>query len=163
MTIILGIDPGLATMGFGFVRADLKSNCVEPLEYGVVSTPARSPISERLQTLYEDLTTLIEQIKPDRVGLEKLFFYKMGNTIQVAQARGVILLVLGQHQVHPAEFTPAQVKQSLTGYGNSDKRAIQEAVMRELGLERIPRPDDAADALAIALTVWHRRFTDDTL
>ncbi len=82
----------------------------------------------------------------------------MGNTIQVAQARGVILLALAQHRLVPQEFTPAQVKQSLTGYGNADKQAVQAAVTRELRLDRVPQPDDAADALAIAITVWHHRF-----
>jgi crossover junction endodeoxyribonuclease RuvC len=90
-------------------------------------------------------------IQPDLVAIEKLFFYRMGNTILVAQARGVILLVLSQRQLEFVEFTPAQIKQALTGYGNADKAAVQEAVARELSLTEIPRPDDAADALAVAL------------
>lgn len=155
---ILGIDPGMATVGFGCVQVQLGSERAQAMEYGIISTPARTAVPDRLQVLFEDLTTLIRQLRPHRVGIEKLFFYKMGNTIQVAQARGVILLVLAQQQLIPQEFTPAQVKLSLTGYGNADKQAVQEAVTRELRLDRVPQPDDAADALAIAITVWHHRF-----
>ena len=155
---ILGIDPGMATMGFGCVQVDATSEQAEVLEYGIISTPPKTPVPERLQVLFEDLTTVLQQLQPQRVGIEKLFFYKMGNTIQVAQARGVILLALAQYRLLPQEFTPAQVKQSLTGYGNADKQAVQAAVTRELKLERVPQPDDAADALAIAITVWHHRF-----
>jgi crossover junction endodeoxyribonuclease RuvC len=93
-------------------------------------------------------------VQPDMVAIEKMFFYRMGNTIAVAQARGVVMLVLAQQKVPFVEYTPAQIKQALTGYGNADKRQVQEAVARELQLEKIPRPDDAADALAIALTAW---------
>ncbi|MDX2271872.1 MAG: crossover junction endodeoxyribonuclease RuvC [Cyanobacteriota bacterium] len=158
---ILGIDPGMATVGFGSIWADPQAETVEPSEYGVISTPTSASIPERLAILYEDLTHLLGQIQPQRVGIEKLFFYKMGNTILVAQARGVILLVLAQHHLIPEEYTPAQVKQSLTGYGKADKQAVQSAVTHELRLSQIPRPDDAADALAIALTVWHHRFARD--
>lgn len=94
---------------------------------------------------------VIEQVQPDLVALEKLFFYRMGNIILVAQARGVVALVIAQHKLPLVEFTPAQIKQALTGYGNADKNAVQEAVARELDLETIPKPDDAADALAVAL------------
>ncbi len=153
---ILGIDPGMATMGFGCLSICPQTEAIQPLDYGVISTPAKTPIPERLQILYQDLTSLIQMLKPDRVGLEKLFFYKMGNTILVAQARGVILLVLAQAGLIAEEVTPAQVKQSLTGYGNAEKWEVQEAVARELRLPGLPKPDDAADALAIALTVWHR-------
>jgi crossover junction endodeoxyribonuclease RuvC len=157
-TKILGIDPGMGTMGFGCLLVPENSEKTLPLEYGVISTPSGLSIPERLQILYNDLTTLIDHLQPHQVGIEKLFFYKMGNTILVAQARGVILLVLAQHQLIPQEFTPAQIKQSLTGYGNAEKREVQEAVARELGLSQLPKPNDAADALAIALTVWHSRI-----
>jgi crossover junction endodeoxyribonuclease RuvC len=126
-------------------------------DYGVIQTPASEEIGDRLQIIYDDLHDLIQQTQPDRVAIEKLFFYRMGNTIAVAQARGVIMLVLAQHQLPFVEFTPAQVKQALTGYGNADKYAVQEAVARELNLETIPKPDDAADALAIALAAWFQR------
>lgn len=144
-------------MGFGCILAG--STGLKPVDYGVISTSSQQSMPERLQTLHDDLDQLLRQLRPQQVGLEKLFFYKMGNTIAVAQARGVILLVLAQHQLLPIEFTPAQVKQSLTGYGRADKQAVQTAVARELNLPSLPRPDDAADALAIALTVWHHRAT----
>jgi crossover junction endodeoxyribonuclease RuvC len=146
-------------MGFGCVEIQ-PGDQVVALDYGVISTPKDRDIQARLQILYEDLAQLLEQLAPHQVGLEKLFFYRMGNTIQIAQARGVILLALGQRHLCPREFTPAQVKQSLTGYGRSDKHAVQEAVARELHLPHLPRPDDAADALAIALTVWQHRFAN---
>lgn len=114
-------------------------------------------MGERLCTIYNDLHYLLDQIQPDLVAIEKLFFYRMGNTILVAQARGVIMLALAQHQLPFVEFTPAQIKQALTGYGNADKQAVQEAVARELNLATIPRPDDAADALAVALAAWFQR------
>ena len=94
----------------------------------------------------------MDQFQPDLVAIEKLFFYRMANTILVAQARGVLMLVLGQRQLPYVEFTPPQIKQALTNYGKADKEEVQEAVMRELDLEEIPKPDDAADALAVALT-----------
>ena len=99
----------------------------------------------------------IGDFPPDRVAVEKFFFYRMSNTILVAQARGVILLALHQQHLEPTEFTPAQVKQALTGYGNAEKIAVQEAVARELNLAQIPRPDDAADALALALADRYSR------
>jgi crossover junction endodeoxyribonuclease RuvC len=94
----------------------------------------------------------MEELQPDLVAIEKLFFYRMANTIIVAQARGVLMLVLGQRQLPDVEFAPPQIKQALTNYGKADKAEVQEAVMRELDLDEIPRPDDAADALAVALT-----------
>ena len=127
------------------------------VDFGVVQTPAKTAIGDRLQTIYEDLHALMNEYHPDQIAIEKLFFYRMGNTIQVAQARGVVMLVLAQHQMPYVEFTPAQVKQALTGYGNADKQAVQEAVARELDLATIPRPDDAADALAIAIAAWFQR------
>lgn len=158
MKRILGLDPGLATVGFGCIQVAASLESVEAIEYGIVSTSPSLSLPERLEVIFEDLTSLIHQLKPDTIGLEKLFFYKMGNTIQIAQARGVILLVLAQHHLTPIEFTPAQIKQSLTGYGQAKKPEVQVAVAQELKLETIPRPDDAADALAVAITVWHHRF-----
>jgi crossover junction endodeoxyribonuclease RuvC len=153
------LDPGLATLGFGAVDVVPHSQKTPDLvDFGVIQTPAHTEIGDRLCIIYNDLRTLIQELNPEVVALEKLFFYRMGNTIPVAQARGVILLVLAQHQHHPIEFTPAQVKQALTGYGNANKRAVQEAVARELNLEQIPRPDDAADALALALTSWFQKI-----
>jgi crossover junction endodeoxyribonuclease RuvC len=111
-------------------------------------------MGKRLCTIYDDLHTLIEQFKPDLAVAEKLFFYRMGSTIPVAQARGILMLVLAQENIPLFEFAPPQIKQALTGYGNADKREVQNAVARELDLDKIPKPDDAADALAVALTAW---------
>ena len=144
-------------MGFGLIAAREEGG-IEMLDCGVISTPPKTAVTERLQILHQDLATLLQEFQPDRVGIEKLFFYRMGNTILVAQARGVILLALAQHGFTPREFTPAQIKQAIAGYGNADKQAVQAAVTRELQLDTIPRPDDAADGLAIALTTWYARF-----
>jgi len=153
---ILGIDPGLATLGFGAVLCDRTQtgSSVSILDFGIIQTPAKREIGERLCIIYDDLTSLLNHIQPDLVAIEKLFFYKMGNTIAVAQARGVVMLVLAQFKLPFVEFTPAQVKQALTGHGNADKRDVQEAVARELNLDRLPKPDDAADGLALAMTAW---------
>ena len=156
---ILGLDPGLAILGFGILEydpatpRDLKPD-LAVVDFGIIETPAGTEVGSRLCTIYEDLNSLIEAYQPDSVSIEKLFFYRMGNTILVAQARGVVMLVLAQHKLPFVEFTPAQIKQALTGYGNADKQDVQEAVKRELKLEKIPRPDDAADALAVAMTGW---------
>lgn len=178
---ILGLDPGLAILGFGTILCQVAeingmrdsvtsltktaNGCtnlqvkpmpesVQLLDFGVIQTPAGSEMGSRLCTIYDDLHTLIDQWQPHLVAIEKLFFYRMSSTITVAQARGVLMLVLAQHKVPMVEFTPAQVKQSLTGYGNADKNEVQQAVARELNLDCIPKPDDAADALAVALTAW---------
>ncbi|MEB3829570.1 crossover junction endodeoxyribonuclease RuvC [Phormidium sp. CCY1219] len=156
---ILGLDPGLATLGFGAIACELGqgrtgADKVSILDFGIIQTPAKQPMGDRLRTIYDDMQALVEQFQPDLVAAEKLFFYRMGNTILVAQARGVILLVLAQHNVPVVEYTPAQVKLALTGYGNAEKYDVQEAVAREFNLEKIPKPDDAADALAVALTAW---------
>jgi crossover junction endodeoxyribonuclease RuvC len=163
-TRILGLDPGLATLGFGGIDivwedTDGKSRSVtaptiELLDFGVIKTPANLDMGERLCIIHDDLHQVIGQIQPDLVAIEKLFFYRMANTIAVAQARGVVMLVLGQHKLPVVEFTPAQIKQAMTGMGNADKSQVQEAVAQELSLDRIPKPDDAADALAVALTAW---------
>jgi crossover junction endodeoxyribonuclease RuvC len=158
---ILGLDPGLAILGFGLITCTQNQdkpleNSVNMLDFGVITTSSKTEMGQRLCTLYDDLHTVIEELKPDLVSIEKLFFYRMGNTILIAQARGVIMLVLAQCRVPIVEFTPAQVKLALTGYGNADKKEVQEAVARELDLEDIPKPDDAADGLALALTAWYQ-------
>lgn len=167
---ILGLDPGLAILGFGTISyqveefstvdtarsytlaAKVVNKSISLVDFGVIKTAANVEMGKRLCIIYEDLNTLMEQWKPDLVAIEKLFFYRMANTITVAQARGVMMLVLAQHKVPFVEFTPAQIKQALTGWGNADKHEVQEAVARELELDYIPHPDDAADALAVALT-----------
>lgn len=168
---ILGLDPGLARLGFGAIVCETTSSVtktgnslnigvkiapqvVKLLDFGVIETQAKTEMGQRLRTIYEDLHELMGLVQPDLVAIEKLFFYRMANTILVAQARGVLMLVLAQVGVPVVEFTPAQIKQALTGMGNADKYEVQEAVARELELDRIPKPDDAADALAVALTAW---------
>jgi crossover junction endodeoxyribonuclease RuvC len=156
ITKILGLDPGLASLGFGAISisADTRPPTAALVDFGIIQTPARTEIGSRLQTIYDDMHSLLDAIQPDLVAIEQLFFYKMGNTIPVAQARGVILLVITQHKIPWVEFTPSQIKQAVAGYGNAKKPDVQAAVARELGLDKIPRPDDAADALAAALTAW---------
>lgn len=154
---ILGLDPGLATVGYGVL------DCTEgalPVvrDYGIVSTSPKSSFPVRLAAIYEDIGSLFVTYRPELVAIEKLFFYRMGNTISVAQARGVVLLCAAQHAVHYVEFSPPQVKLALTGDGRADKQAMHLAVQRELELATLPRPDDAADALAVALTSWFQRF-----
>jgi crossover junction endodeoxyribonuclease RuvC len=158
---ILGLDPGLATLGFGVITctqitSKLPETTVNMLDFGVIKTSAGVEMGLRLCTLFDDLHTVMEEFQPDLVAIEKLFFYRMSNTILVAQARGVLILVLGQRRLPYVEFTPAQIKQALTGYGNADKLDVQEAVARELDLDEIPKPDDAADALAVALTASYQ-------
>jgi len=150
---ILGLDPGIAILGFGLIEVT-KDVAPKLIEYGVIQTPKNTPMGDRLQTIHEDMHTLCKQWQPDIVGMEKLFFYRMGNLISVAQARGVILMTLAQNKIAPMEFSPPQIKQSLTGYGAADKSEVQIAVMRELNLTKPVKPDDASDALAIALTCW---------
>jgi crossover junction endodeoxyribonuclease RuvC len=170
---ILGLDPGLAILGFGAIcttvvdpvttvtrskSAPIPPKTIAPaahlLDFGIIQTAAKTEIGKRLCTIYEDLHILLQEWQPDLVAIEKLFFYRMASTISVAQARGVLMLVLAQHNIPYIEFTPAQIKQALTGWGNADKRDVQLAVARELNLDYIPQPDDAADALAVALTAW---------
>ncbi|MGF1601926.1 MAG: crossover junction endodeoxyribonuclease RuvC [Thermosynechococcaceae cyanobacterium] len=154
---VLGIDPGLASVGFGSVDMPELGTDFKLQDFGIIQTPAKTEVSLRLRTIYDDLHCLLEATQPDLIAIEKLFFYRMASVILVAQARGVILLVLEQSQIPYVEFTPAQVKQALTGHGNADKSEVQSAVARELKLDKIPRPDDAADALALALTAWFQR------
>lgn len=147
---LLGIDPGLARLGFGAI-ASTGGDRLEPLDFGIIQTPPKQAVGDRLNTIYEDLHSLCDRFAPHCVAVEKLFFYRMGNLVSVAQARGVVMLVLAQHHLPLIELTPGQVKQALTGYGNASKLDVQEAVTRELDLDRIPKPDDAADALAVAI------------
>lgn len=158
---ILGLDPGLAILGFGLIacsqnQAKILDTSVSMVDFGVIQTSSKMEMGQRLCTLFDDLHTVISELQPDLVAVEKLFFYRMSSTILVAQARGVLMLALAQHKLPYVEFTPAQIKQALTGYGNADKSEVQDAVARELDLDYIPKPDDAADALAVALTAWYQ-------
>ena len=150
-TIILGIDPGVATTGYAFVKE--KSKQTEILDYGVISTSAKQQFSERLKYIHRALTKLIKKFKPDVIAVEQLYFCKNVKTaLMVGQARGVILLTAILNKLPLYEFTPLQVKQAVCGYGKADKCQVQNMVKVLLNLKQIPKPDDAADALAIALT-----------
>lgn len=151
----LGIDPGTATIGYGLVREHTDGS-LQAIAYGVITTPAGVPMWQRLRTIHEELTAVITRYQPDRAAVEELFFAKNVTTaITVAQGRGVILLALAQADLPIAEYKPNQIKQSISGYGAAKKPQMQEMTRMLLGLEEIPRPDDAADALAVAITDLH--------
>jgi len=148
---ILGIDPGTGTLGFGVI--DYEKGNIKLVDAGVIRTPAHEDDSVRLLTIYNELTEIINQTKPAAMSVEKLFFARNVTTaMTVAQARGVVLLCGMQSGLTIHEFTPLQIKQAITGYGKADKKQIQEMVRVLLQLKEIPRPDDAADALAAAIT-----------
>ncbi|MFC1598428.1 crossover junction endodeoxyribonuclease RuvC [Patescibacteria group bacterium] len=148
---VLGVDPGLATTGYAFVKETKPEFTV--LEYGTISTPAKMDFSERLKNIHQDLDLLIKKLKPDVIVVENIYFAKNAKTaLQVGQARGVILLTAILHKLPLYEFTPLQVKLAVCGYGQADKCQVQKMVKNILKLKEIPKPDDAADAIAIALT-----------
>lgn len=151
---ILGIDPGTGILGFGVVDVmDTSAKTFTMVDAGVVTTPAHTPHDERLEDIFDSLTEIIEATKPDACSVEKLFFTRNITTaMSVAEARGVALLVARQHNVPIYEYTPPQIKQTLTGYGKADKKQVQEMVRLQLGLKDVPKPDDCADALAAAIT-----------
>lgn len=147
---ILGIDPGTGLLGFGVIETGRKPSLVDA---GVIRTKVHQPESERLEIIYDGLHEIVKATQPQLVSVEKLFFARNVTTaMSVAQARGVVLLVAQQHGLPIFEYTPMQIKQSLTGYGKADKKQMQEMVRLLLNLKEIPKPDDAADALAAALT-----------
>lgn len=149
---ILGIDPGTGICGFGVVNfTTFKRPCM--VTAGVISTPAHTALADRLLDIYASLQQIIEETKPDAVSIEKLYFNQNITTgITVAEARGVAILVARQANIPVFEYTPLQIKQSLTGYGRAEKKQIQEMVRQYLHMEKAVRPDDAADALAAAIT-----------
>jgi len=147
---ILGIDPGVATVGFGLVEATRAKQ--RPLRYGVITTPAGLPLSTRLAQLFQDMETILEQFHPDEIAVEELFFSKNITTgIAVAHGRGVILLACERFGAPVYEYTPMQVKQAVAGYGGAQKRQVMLMTQQLLKLKELPRPDDAADALALAI------------
>jgi len=148
---ILGVDPGTGILGFGIVEAEKGKAAL--VDAGVIRTPVKEDDAVRLQTIYEELTDIITQTKPQAMAVERLFFARNVTTaITVAQARGVILLCGKQAGLEIFEYTPLQIKMALTGYGRADKKQMQEMVRIVLQLVEVPKPDDAADALAAALT-----------
>lgn len=158
---ILGIDPGLATTGFGIIRSNRQDN-YECLEYGIISTEAGLPDADRLKVLFASITDLIQNHQPDSCAVEKLFFQKNVKTaLSVGQARGVVLLTLAQADLPVNEYTPNEVKQSVCGYGNAAKSQVQRMVQTLLQLDELPKPDDAADALAVAIChIHHQSFNE---
>lgn len=157
---ILGIDPGYATIGFGLVEANRGQ--VHMVTYGAITTPAGLPLSRRLYQIDRDMEELIGKLKPDVISIEELFFNTNITTgIAVAHGRGVAILAGEEKQIPMFEYTPLQVKQCITGYGRAEKKQMMEMVRRLLNLDAVPRPDDAADALALA--ICHSRFSNSLL
>ncbi len=149
--IILGIDPGLATLGYGIIEKDERGNC-RAVDCGVILTPKEEGLPVRLAILEEGLQKILNKFNPDEIAMEELFFSKNITTgIAVAHARGVALLACVKRCGKLYEYTPMQIKQALTGYGRADKKQIQTTVASQLRLKCVPKPDDAADALAVAL------------
>ena len=148
--IVLGIDPGYAIVGWGVI--EFKANVHRPIAFGAITTQARTDFNTRLRHIYDDTVELLERSKPDAVAVEKLYFTTNVTTgIQVAQARGVILLAANQAGVPVYEYTPLQVKTAVTGYGKARKPQVMEMTRRLLHLKEVPKPDDTADALAVAI------------
>lgn len=148
---IIGIDPGTGILGFGVV--DVHKGSFRLVTAGVITTPAHTPIDERLEEIFDGLSAIITETTPEVMSIEKLFFSQNVTTaISVAQARGVAMLTGRKARLPIAEYTPQQIKQTLTGYGKADKKQVQEMVRMQLGLTEVPKPDDCADALAAAIT-----------
>ena len=153
--LVIGIDPGTATTGYGLVR-ETEDGSLVMVDYGVLLTPANLPMPLRLLELYQKLKTILLLHRPDSSAVEKLFFQRnVTNALSVGQARGVVLLALAEAGLEVAEYTPMEVKQATAGYGGADKNQVQQMVRALLGLSEVPRPDDAADALAVAICHLH--------
>ena len=149
---ILGIDPGTGICGFGVIEIT-KLNKPIARDFGVITTPPRTPLPDRLTDIYDSMNEIIKENQPDLISIEKLFFSKNITTgISVAEARGICLLVAKQNNLPIYEYTPNEIKKTLTGYGSAGKKQMQEMVRIQLGLDTAPKPDDAADALAAAIT-----------
>lgn len=151
---ILGIDPGTGICGFGVIEISGKGRAnVKMIDNGVIATPPHTPLPDRLMDIYDSMYEIIKLNHPDEVSIEKLFFSKNITTgISVAEARGICLLVARQCNLPIFEYTPNEIKKTLTGYGSADKKQMQEMVRLHLKLDQVPKPDDAADALAAAIT-----------
>ena len=158
--ITIGIDPGLGTTGYGIVKLE-EDGSFTTLDYGVILTPTKQPMSTRLLVLFDEMTQLLDLHQPDVAAVEKLFFARNITTaISVGQARGVALLALAKAGLEVIEFSPPEIKQAVTGYGNAAKRQIQIMVQSLLNLDELPKPDDAADGLAVALCHLQRANFD---
>jgi crossover junction endodeoxyribonuclease RuvC len=150
MIRVLGIDPGTATIGWSIISENC--GCLKPLAYGHISTSPKFPPAQRIKEISEDLEKLIKKYKPQEAAVEDIFFFKnLKTAVKVSESRGAILLTLENNKVKIASYTPLQVKQALTGYGRAEKKQIQIMVKNILKLKNVPKPDDTADAIAIAL------------
>ncbi len=148
--IILGIDPGIAIVGYGLIKMD--GNKLTMLEYGCINTSSKSDTPTRLKVIYDEISDIIKEYNPSELAIEELFFNKNVKTaITVGQARGVEILAAANNGLEIYEYTPLQIKQAVVGYGRAEKHQIQEVVKMILNLNQIPKPDDAADALAVAI------------
>ena len=160
--IILGIDPGITIVGYGIV--EYKNNKFRVIDYGAITTPSTMDTTKRLEQIYKGIDILIKNYNIDEVGVEELFFNKNVKTaITVAQARGVILLACSHNDKPIYEYTPLQVKQGVVGYGRAQKAQVQQMVTSMLNLKEIPKPDDVADALAVAISHAHANKLEKTL
>jgi len=159
--LVIGIDPGIAITGYGLIKTD-RRNEYQCVDFGVITTKAGLPDAERLTILYSELTEIIHLHRPDTSAVEKLFFQKNVKTaISVGQARGVAMLTLAQANLAVEEYTPNEIKQTVCGYGNAGKRQVQRMVQTLLNLQDLPKPDDAADALAVAIChITHQSFNN---
>ncbi len=161
---VLGIDPGTAIVGWGILEQQDNSKEIKTIDYGQITTSADLPNPERLNLIGEDLKELIKEYKPDEVAVEELFYFKNKKTvITVAQARGVILYICKNKKLPIGEYTPLQIKQALTGYGRADKKQMQLMIKNVLKLKEIPKPDDAADALAVSFCHLNSRLYQQKL
>ena len=152
--IVLGIDPGYAIVGWGLI--EYKNNTYKPLRFGAITTDADMDFNQRLKVIYDDVCEIIRRFKPQALSIEKLYFQTNQKTaIMVAEARGVTLLAAKQADIPIFEYTPLQVKTAVTGYGKAKKPQVMEMTRRILGLATVPKPDDTADALAIAICHGH--------
>ncbi|MCD6286277.1 MAG: crossover junction endodeoxyribonuclease RuvC [Anaerolineae bacterium] len=159
---VLGIDPGTATTGYAVVEETVGD--LHMITLGVITTPAKTPLPSRLQTIHNELREIVAQYEPEAAAVEELFFSRNARTaMSVGHARGVILLALADSNLPIAEYTPMQIKQAVTGYGNANKHQVQEMVRMLLALSETPKPDDAADAAAVAICYLHRAKLDSLL
>jgi len=148
---IIGVDPGTGILGFGVI--EVTKGKMKLIDAGVITTPAHTPLNIRLEDIFDSLTDIIKQTKPEVMSIEKLFFAQNVTTaMSVSHARGVAILAGSKAKLEIAEYTPLQIKQTVTGYGKADKKQVQEMVRIQLGLSEVPKPDDCADALAAAIT-----------
>jgi len=160
MTLALGIDPGTATTGYGLVRLERDGELVA-VKYGVILTPKDATPPARLEMIYDGMNDLLKEHKPDTAAVEKLFFSRNVTTaLAVGQARGVVMLALQKAGIESFEYTPKEIKNAVAGHGGAEKRQVQEMVRALLQLDSIPKPDDAADALAVAITHLNTRRYD---